>query len=70
MLPVALISGHGQFGLRFESIIETALVNLCLFADVIDADGTIAALPDHRDSGFEELSFGFAFRSHKTTLVD
>jgi len=68
--PMALISGHGQIGLGLESVIEAALVHASLGADVIHADGTVAAFPDQLQRCLEELSFGFAFLFHKVNVVD
>src|ERR1700683_372732 len=68
--PMTLKSGHGQIGFGLESVIEAALVDPGFRADVIHADGAVAALPNQLKSGFEELPFRFTFLFHKDNIVD
>jgi len=68
--PMTLESGHSEIGFRFESVVKTAFVDTRLGANVVDADGAVAALPNQVHGDGKKSLFGIAFWLHGDNVVD
>jgi hypothetical protein len=64
LLPVLVVSLHNQIGLGWEEMIETTLIDSGTLANIVHADGTVAAIPNEIESHLEQLFFSFARLFH------
>ncbi len=66
--PSVIDRGEGEDGLRLEKVVEAALFDTGMLADVIDRGAPIAPRPDQFHHGLEKPFSGVTDSSHATNL--
>ncbi len=69
LFPIGFQGGHGKIGFRMEEVVETAFLDPCALADVIDADGAVAMLPNEVEGSGEQFFFRIGFLSHAAVYL-